>query len=73
MDVDRYRDSLLAPITKSAIEFAKQLATENGIDSVIDLSSPTTTVPANGDAHCDITPEGKARMNAKFGTADPAK
>jgi len=33
MDVDRYRNSLLAPIAKSTIEIAKQLAAEKGIDS----------------------------------------
>jgi Skp family chaperone for outer membrane proteins len=74
-DVDVYRDSLLAPVQKSATEIAKAVATERGIDSVVDSSSPTTSsfqIPAGGN--CDITSEVKTRMNAKFTTlADPAK
>ena len=73
VDVDSYRDSILAPITKSAFEIAKQVAAEKGIDSVVDSSSPTTTVPVNANANCDLTSEVKTRMNAKLSTADPAK
>jgi Skp family chaperone for outer membrane proteins len=73
-DVDDYRELLLAPITKSANEIAKQVAAERGIDSVMDSSSPTASFPINADAtNCDITSEVMKRMNAKFSPADPAK
>jgi len=74
VDVERYRYSLFAPITKPAFETAKQVASEKGINSVIDSSSPTTTAPSNGNApNCDITAEVLKRMNAKFSPAGPAK
>jgi Skp family chaperone for outer membrane proteins len=73
-DVDDYREPLLASIKKAATEIAKEVAAERGIDSVMDSSSPSASFPVNADAtNCDITAEVKARMNAKFSPADPAK